>query len=99
MEVLHETDILIECLRKLLLFSATGKILIPALELSIYWSDFSLSIEWELVSLLAVDNVRGADLDSLECVEAVRLHHDEVCYTIEHYGVLESYEVQPTASA
>ena len=69
--VLHETDILLESLRKFILCAASGEILVPSLELRVYRGDFGLRIERELVGLLAVNYIRCSDLDSPESIEAV----------------------------
>ena len=97
--VLHEADILLESLRKILFLAAACQILIPSLELSIYRCNLALGIEWELISLLTVNDIRCADLDGLERIEAVGLHHDEVSHTIDHHSIFEGYKVKPAASA
>ena len=47
----------------------------------------------------AVFGVGGADLDGVEAVEHIALHHDEVRDAVYHNGVLEGHEVNPTAAA
>ena len=64
--VLHKADVLLERLRKFLLFSAARKILVPSLELSVNRSYFAFRIERELVCLLSVNDIGCADLDGLE---------------------------------
>ena len=97
--VLHEADILLESLRKILFLAAACQILIPSLELSIYRCNLALGIEWELISLLTVNDIRCADLDGLERIEAVGLHHDEVGNAVDHHSLFQCYEVEPAASA
>lgn len=97
--VLHEADILLESLRKILFLAAACQILIPSLEFGIYRGDLALGIEWELIGLLTVNDIRCADLDGLERIEAVGLHHDEVGNAVDHHSIFEGYEVKPAASA
>lgn len=70
-EVLHEGDIVAEFLRKFLLSAAMCEVCVPALEFGIYRLDVCVCVEWPLVRRLSVHNVGCADLDGLECVEAV----------------------------
>ena len=57
--VLHKADVLLECLRKFLLFPAACKVLVPSLELSVNRSYFAFRIERELVCLLSVIMMRS----------------------------------------
>ena len=51
-----------------------------------------------MLGSLAVQLVVGADLHFVEGVEDVGLHHAELGGSVEHAGVLQSGQVEPTAA-
>ena len=53
----------------------------------------------EVVDSLAIEFVAYAYLDSVEIVEYVALHHDERSRAVHHHGVLQCYEIEPSATA
>ena len=97
--VLHELDIVLEFLRKLTFLADSRKVLLPAGELGVNRLYLGCDVERNLVSLSAVHLVGGANLDRLEIIQTVRLHHDEVGHAVDHHGVFQSHEIQPSAAA
>ena len=97
--VLHELDIVLEFLRKLTFLADSCKIFLPAREFGVNRIDLGRDVERNLVSLNAVHLVGCADLDGLEIIQTVRLHHDEVGHAVDHHSVLQCHEVQPATAA
>lgn len=95
----HELDIVLEFLRKLTFLADFRKVFLPAGELGVNRLYLGCDVERNLICLNAVHLVGCADLDGLEIVQAVGFHHDEVGDSVNHHGVLQRHEVQPTAAA
>ena len=96
--LLKELDILLECLGQLLLATQFGEVCLLTLELCIYRLN-TFNVVWHIRECLAILLVCNASLDCGECVKNVALHKDEVGDTVDHNSVLESYKVNPSATA
>ena len=97
--VLHELDIVLEFLRKPAFLADFRKVFLPAGELGVNRLYLGCDVERNLVSLSAVHLVGCADFDRLEIIQTVRFHHDEVGHAVDHHGVFQSHEIQPSAAA
>ena len=71
----------------------------PAFELPVDRDDFRVGVEGYAVLALAVDDISLSHLDGVKGVHHIGLHHDQGCDSVEHYGVLEGYHVQPAGAA
>ena len=56
-------------------------------------------IVWEVIHFFTIHIVSYTSLDGVKTIEHVALHHDEVSHTIHHNGILQGYQVNPTATA
>src|SRR5690606_29027680 len=79
----------------------TRCILRPALERLVDRLDLlqSLDLARKARGFLAVVSVRRADLDLIQAAEHIELGDGELCQTVDHGGVAQRHEIEPSTSA
>ena len=81
---LKELDVVVKLLWELLLACKLGHVGLPSRQLCVNRLNALVDVVWEIVDLLAVLLVSHASLDGVEAVEHVALHHDKLCYAVQH---------------
>ena len=96
--LLDKLDILLELHGEVIVVTNLANIALPTLELGVNGLYRVVHLIGEMLYQLTIDAVSGSYLDGIEVVHNVRLHHDELCNTIHHHGILQCYQVKPAAT-
>ena len=90
-------NVVLERFREILLFADVREGSVPSGEFLVDGLP-AFSVVGHVGGRFAVLGVGGAYLDGGESVEHVSLHHHEVGHTVDHDRILQSHEVEPTAT-
>ena len=96
--LLDELNIRLQLCGEILVATNVVDVAFPALHLSIDRLNLTINRIVEVINTLAIDLVTNSNLDCIEVVHHIGLHHNQSRCTVDHNRILQCNQVQPAAT-